>query len=247
MESVEGVSRYRGESVRTLTVRLCELLEGRAHAAVYSPLPFSKNRLLLVLNDESRDIPSVLLEASRRLPRRVSAICLRLSELDELAVPNDHDPATFGMPFWLKNDGRVFYGSDVRPLVPPAQIGGILKRHLQFASHYARNHIVLSGLAAKQYSLLLRRISRERMLLMVTALLARGVWRVYPETLRVHFREVYPDTLLSQNVSQFDELHAQLLQPGCFGSKDMAYRGVWLWESFIRILWNQSTANTMNA
>jgi len=223
--------------VSPLVERLLTRYESELRSIIQFRLPFSEPEhvLLLVLEESLRDPHAVLAEAGAKALQETEILCLRESEICQLFYSNPHAPETFATPYWIREAGEVLWGRDLRNKVPPGHPPRLLANHLDFV-RFGRNRLILSYLTEKRYGGLLASLQRERALLMATALLEREIWRVYPATVACQFGEAYPDSQLKENIAEAGELHARIAAAGLDFEKPLAYRSVWLFETFLRRL-----------
>ena len=88
------------------------------------PHPFTDGGVILVVEDDTPDLLSLIGEAHRLLPPGLSLHCLRQRELFQLSLPGLFAPPFVVnerpfLPHWLQHKGRVWLGEDVRHLVQP--------------------------------------------------------------------------------------------------------------------------------
>jgi hypothetical protein len=192
--------------------------------------PFSGDGLLVVVQNDVLQSPSLESVRGRNV------LHMRRGTIWEIAVPNPWEPETLSMPFWIREAGQVLYGENIRPLIPEYRhLKGLLANHLEVYTYRTRSRLVLSLLQKERYQDLFRGLAYNRALLMATALLTRGIWRVYPDKVRTKFISAfggYRDTLqqLYAQRRQFQEAPPSA-QP------ELARRRVWLHEQFVRSLW----------
>ena len=206
---------------------------------VHFPRPFLDDGLLITLNDNADDFVGVATAMRRLVPKRLSPICLKRSELYQLTMPN---PYAFALstPYWVRNAGRLLWGDDIRPEVPLYRHPDrLLAFHLEKTIHRTRNHLILALLAADRHRDIHIGLGRERAQLMATALLAKNIWEVYPATISQTFLDAYNTKDLRTILTDSNKLlvEAQGGRPSPHMQKHSAYRAVWLFEMFIRELW----------
>lgn len=195
-------------------------------------LPFFGPGLLVVLDDGTPDVVKVLKELTSRAPAGLEIVCVRSSELWQLAVPDPYVVQTFAMPFWIREEGHVRFGEDVRHRVPMFRNAHrLLANHIEISLHRVRNHVILSCLASGQYAQLSFQLARERSLLMSTALMAQDIWRVWPETVRRQFQEAYPDPALNSLLAALDDVPNWDAERAT--ARASAFRSVWYHERFV--------------
>ena len=106
--------------------------ESELVSAVTYNLPFGGPGLLLVTNDATRDISALLKRYAAKNSGDV--LCLRRSELWQLSVPNPYAVHTFPLPYWIREEGEVRLGQDVRSEIP----------YLRYPRRLLASHIELS-------------------------------------------------------------------------------------------------------
>jgi hypothetical protein len=191
--------------------------------------PFHNHGILVVVTDEVEDLSIPLSITAAKVRRWIKPICLRRAELFQLSLPNPNAPETFSLSFWIREEGETLWGQDIRSEIPNCDcLGRLLAYHLESAVHYIRNRVILARLTEQDYVTLIAQLHRERILLMLTALLARGIWRLYPDEVIPRFSGCYPE--LGSNIREFGELYSKKAAV----QKSDAYRAAWLLEIFVR-------------
>lgn len=221
---------------------LQDFLDWTARSAVESivsfPLPFFRDSVLVCLPDDLPSGSNVSAELFARISTNLELFCLRRSEIYQLALPNPWEPQTLSMPFWIRHTGVVLQGSDIRPAVPVHRdYGRLFANYLEITTHRIRNHFILELLVWKEYETLQNGLERHRRLLMMVALLAKGIWRVHPDTVYDQFLEAYPREVFHRNVAAAGEARAGLHHSA--DQQSLAYRSVWLFERFLHELWKE--------
>jgi hypothetical protein len=92
----------------------------------------------------------------------------------------------------------------------------------------------------RSYLKLQRHLARQRAILMVSALIERGIWQVYPITVQRQFVETFPDIEFQSNISEFNAMSAGIQDAGPDRQKTLAYRAAWLFEVFLQLLWKKA-------
>jgi hypothetical protein len=159
-------------------------------SVVFSPLPFIEGQLLVVCAEEAMFIPDLVAAAASCDPPKVAFHWLRGSELWQLALPlgvaaytSDRTGGYPGFSYWLRHEGRVLWGRDLRPSIPlPPDPRRLLRAHLLASITWVRNHTILRYLERRCYTLLIEELGEHTRHLAATALLVRGLWRVQPDT-----------------------------------------------------------------
>ncbi len=214
--------------------------EPKLVSLVRFPRPFLGDGLLITLNDNADDFVGLATAIRRLAPKRLSAICLKRSELYQLAMPNPYAIETLSTPYWVRNAGTLLWGDDIRSEVPLYKHPNrLLAFHLEKTIHRTRNHFILALLAADRYRDIHVGLARKRTQLMATALLAKSIWEVYPSTISQIFLDAYNTKDFRDILTDSNKLllEAQGGRPSPSWLKHSAYRSVWLFEMFIRGLW----------
>jgi hypothetical protein len=133
----------------------------------------------------------------------------------------------------------VLWGRDVRHEIPCDHSRTRLLA-CQLDQMQSSRHRVISLLLKNAYFKLQGYLARQRVILMVNALLERGIWQIYPLTVQRRFIETFPDVELQSNISEFNTLWTRMREAGLDGQKTLAYRTAWLFEVFLRSLWKHA-------
>jgi len=221
---------------------LQDLLDWTARSAasqvesiVSFPLPFFRDSVLVCVADDFPDATDFSAELFARTSPDLELFCLRRSEIYQLALPNPWEPQTLSMPFWIRHAGVVLQGGDILPDVPVHRnYGRLVANYLEITTHRIRNHFILELLVRKEYETLQNGLARHGRLLMMVALLAKGIWRVYPGNVYDQFLEAYPREIFHRNVAAAGEARTGLHHSA--DRQSVAYRSVWLFECFLREL-----------
>jgi hypothetical protein len=104
------------------------------------------------------------------------------------------------------------------------------------SSRYRIINLLLNG----SYFKVQESLVRQRAILMVSALLERGIWEVYPLNLQRRFTEAFPDVDFQDNILEFNGLCAGMRNAARFKQKTLAYRETWLFEKFLRLMWKHA-------
>jgi hypothetical protein len=206
-------------------------------SAVKYNLPFGGPGLLLVAHNQSRDASSLL----RRYASQESGdvLWLRRSELWQLSVPNPHAAHTFPLPYWIREEGEVRLGEDVRSEIPYLRSPRrLLAAHIELSLFWLRTSLILSCLTSGNYTRLNAGLKRERALLMQSALLARGIWKISVEAIQEIFRQAYPNPELDALLRALDS--AENARAGDPDRTRDVLEHVWLHERFVQELSKQA-------
>ena len=200
----------------------------------FSP-PFARlEQVLVAVNPSTPHLWPALEMAGPELVKEIDIICLRTDELFQLQFPGPNI-ALLNMPYWIQETGRVLWGRDLRkqircPSIPGQFLGCQLDR-IQ-----AERPRLIQYLMNKDYHRIQIQLGLGRVALMYTALLDRGIWQVYPATVRNQFLETYPDPELESNVEEFSTLENRMEEASEEQQRPVAYRQAWNFEIFLRLL-----------
>jgi hypothetical protein len=204
---------------------------------VACPCPFFLDRLLVVVKDADWSSEVFLPIDHFHISEQMKVLWMPEGRLSEIALPNPWAVETFSFPFWLRGAGSLLYGNDIRDSIPLWHCRkDFLAHHLAIYTCQQRSRLGFDVLAAVDPRRPLARLALQRALLMVTALLTQGVWRVFPETIRDEFMRVFRDQRFSELWSDFDYQRCRL------HSHPEERRGIldsflWLQDKFVRYLW----------
>ena len=228
------------EEIEEIAGRLINSLGEHSESILYYPHPFGADGFVVIFRDDVTSIVDLIGEAHLCVPSEVPLYCLRQSEMFELSLPvyswvylvNRH----VHMVYWLKHEGRVLFGSDIRErLELPAKPYLLLASHIGVSTHYLRSGIILDSLHRKRYVELIETLEHQIKMLMATALLLHGQWNVTADTVAEQFERFFP-------APQFKEVWSEFRQLLSYRSDDeeaqsrSALEAVWLFESFIKQL-----------
>jgi hypothetical protein len=216
-------------------LRLQVILRENLKTIVRFILPFGtpKENLLVVLQKKAPKVSTAYTAVGIDVLKQVNLLCLRETDLFQLALPSP-DVAALSRPYWIKYDGTVIFGDDIRSIVTLHK-----NPHRLLAYHcdwvYASRHRILDYLIQHRYQELFSGLYQNQLLLMCTALLQRRIWRVYPETVATQFTEIFPDEELAHNLRAFRDLQGRDSELHPF-TEETALKSAWLFESFVRRL-----------
>lgn len=210
------------------------------HSVVHFSLPFGRSQqaTLAVLANSVQDLLSAYSDAGLDLLKKTDVMCLRSNELYQLGLPSPN-VASVTAPYWIRATGRVLWGCDVRHEIPCDHSHSRLLACQLDQMQSSRQHII-SLLLKNAYLKLQVYLARQRAMLMVSALLERGIWQVYPITVQRRFIETFPDVELHGNILEFNAVCAGMRDAGRDEQKALAYRAAWLFEVFLRLLWKHA-------
>ena len=201
------------------------------------PHPFTDGGVILVVEDDTPDLLSLIGEAHRLLPPGLSLHCLRQRELFQLSLPGLFAPPFVVnerpfLPHWLQHKGRVWLGEDVRHLVQPAAPRRLLAGHLEGCRDSLRRYGILPALLRQKYADLLTMLEQEMLRLMGTAVLLHNQWDIDTGTLPALFAQFFPE----ENAPFIYPLLQDQRQRRENELAPAAYHAVWLFETFVRRL-----------
>ena len=209
-------------------------------SVVHFSLPFGQlqQATLAVLPNSAQDLLSAYSDAGLELLNKTDVMCLRSNELYQLGLPSP-DLAMVTAPYWIRATGGVLWGRDVRHEIPCDHSHSRLLA-CQLDQMQSSRHRIINLLLKNAYLKLQVYLARQRAMLMVSALLERGIWQVYPITVQRRFIETFPDVELQGNILEFNAVCAGMRDAGRDEQKTLAYRAAWLFEVFLRLLWKQA-------
>lgn len=202
------------------------------HAIVQFSHPFSKalEVLLVVLVAEARSLVWVYEELWHEIVDKDGLLCLRVSELAQLGLPGPVVTMA-SLPYWVKATGRLLYGVDVRDEISVAPCTNLLRYHLDRVRS-SRDQI-LHFLVKQKYRALDAHLVTERHSLLYAALFSRGIWDVSPDSLAQAFTAACADAALRERLGELNALSETLARTPDGEQKALAYKAVWLFETFL--------------
>ena len=220
--------------------RLHQRYASRLDSVVHFSLPFSElqQATLAVLSDSSTDLLPAYRDAGLDFLTKTDLVCLRSNELHQLGLPGP-DLAMVTAPYWIRATGKVLWGRDVRHEIPCDHSHTRLLA-CQLDQMQSSRHRAISLLVKNAYLRLQAYLARQRVVLMVNALLEQGIWDIYPMTVQQRFIETFPDIELQNNISEFNALWTKMRAAELDKQKPLAYRTAWLFEVFLRLLWKHA-------
>jgi hypothetical protein len=209
-------------------------------SVVHFSLPFGQlqQATLAVLPNSAQDLLSAYRDAGLDLLNKTDVMCLRSNELYQLGLPSP-DLAMVTAPYWIRATGRVLWGRDVRHEISCDHSHSRLLA-CQLDQMQSSRYRIINLLLKNAYLRLQVYLARQRAMLMVSALLERGIWQVYPITVQQRFIETFPDVELQGNIVEFNAVCAGMRDAGRDEQKTLAYRAAWLFEVFLRLLWKHA-------
>jgi hypothetical protein len=221
------------EEIEEIAGRVINSLGDHSESILYYPHPFGADGFVVVFRDDVASVVDLIAEAHLCVPLETPLYCLRQKELFELSLPvyswvylvNRH----VHMVYWLKHEGRVLFGSDIRKhLKLPADPKLQLASHIGVSTHFLRSGIILDWLQRKRYLDLVETLEQQIKMLMATALLLRGEWKVTAETVAERFEHFFYDQRLNGVGSEFKKLLSSRRN-----ERERALEAVWLFERFV--------------
>jgi hypothetical protein len=205
-------------------------------SALFTPVPFYRDVLLLIFRRESPNILEAVCEIDRQIPRQVRVFHVREDEMDQLAAFQPYYPELFPLAHRLRFRSKLMAGVDLRKHVRlPATTKDILNFHLTYSLHRLRNRIILHHLATQEFKQLAHRLQHERLLWMRTALFAKGTWDVKPNTLETEFCSAFALSEIQENMASFEEGCLQI-EGKCKNEQAVAVELCWLTERYAVLL-----------
>lgn len=220
--------------------RLRERYASDLVSVVYFSLPFGQRQhaTLAVVPNSAPDLMPAYTDAGLDLLNITDVVCLRSNELYQLGLPGP-DLAMVTAPYWIRATGRVLWGRDVRREIPCDHSHSRLLA-CQLDQVQSSRYRIISLLVNSSYFKVQASLVRQRAILMVSALLERGIWQVYPLNLQRRFTETFPDVEFQDNILEFNALCAEMRNAARFRQKTLAYRETWLFEVFLRLMWKHA-------
>jgi hypothetical protein len=226
------------EEIRNFTSRLIDKVGAQLESVTFYPHPFTGGGLVIVPRDDVGFIPDLIAEIYECAPPPVMFYCLRRSELFQLSLVG-----VFGWPnpleekphlaFWLKNEGEVLYGRDIRDEIDlPADKSGFFENHTQRCKQFVRNWAI-DQLRRKNYRGMIKELERQAKYLMATALLSKNEWNVSLESIPARFDESFKNgpanrawADMAALARRTDEMDESIL-------RQSAFEALWLFEQFL--------------
>jgi hypothetical protein len=228
------------EEIEEIAGRLINALGDHSESILYYPHPFGTDGFVVIFRDDVTSIVDLIAKAHLCVPSETPLYCLRHREMFELSLPvyswvylvNRH----VHMVYWLKYEGKVLFGSDIRErLKLPAAPHLLLASHIGVSTHYLRSGVILDWLQHKRYLELIDTLEQQIKMLMATALLLHGHWNVTADTVAEQFEHFFPAPRLKKVWSEFRQLMASRSDDDEAQSKS-ALEAVRLFECFVRQL-----------
>jgi hypothetical protein len=192
--------------------------------------------MLVAVSSSTRNLWHAYRAAALPGFRRIQVVCLRTSELYQLALPNP-DPVISGISHWLRNEGWVLAGRDLRDEIPLNSRQSRLLGY-QLDRFQAERHRILASLLDRRYDDLIAHLHRRRQMLAYSALLSKHIWQIYPHTIDRQFADAYDDGDLVLNTCEWRQTAREYSVAFTeYQRRALAFRLVWVYETLIRALW----------
>jgi hypothetical protein len=231
------ISRLRHSSMRSSSRFSSPSNDASLLGSVISfHLPFGGPGVLLVTPERSTS-----LEALWRplLAQRGPLIWLCRADLWQLCAPNPYEPHTFPLPYWIREEGVIEIGEDLRHEIPYLRDSKrLLKSHIELSLFWTRNKLILTSLIEGLYLQLAIRLKRERQLLMQSALLIHSIWKVSPTTIEGIFADTFRSQSFVEVMTALQAAHLKSISH--HRDEAAALELVWLHERFMNELWDIS-------
>jgi hypothetical protein len=199
--------------------------------------PFTNGGLVIVPKDDVEFIPDLISEIYSCQPPAITLNCLRRSELFQLS-----ETGIFGWPyplderphlaFWLKNQGIVLFGRDIREEIKLPETSSFLEIHLQRVKHCIRNWS-FDQLWLKNYKKMVNEMERQSKYLMATALLTENEWDLVPEAIPERFDQTFKNDGANQAWADITTLARQTDDLDETTTRQSALEALWLFEQFM--------------
>ena len=197
-------------------------------------LPFGGPGILLVTPERSSALEAIWRPL---LAQRGPLIWLCRADLWQLCLPNPYEPHTFPLPYWIREEGVVEIGEDLRHEIPylrdPKRL---LTNHIEISLFWTRNKLTLTSLVEGLYQQLAVRLKRERQLLMQSALLIHSIWKVSPTTIEGVFADTFRPQSFVEVMTALQAAHLACISHQ--SEETAALELVWLHERFVNELWD---------
>jgi hypothetical protein len=224
--------------ISNFTTRLIAAMGDQLESITYYSHPFTNGGLVIVPKDDVKFIPDLIADIYELNPPPIMFYCLRRAELFQLSLRG-----AFGWPnpleekphlaYWLKNEGIVLYGRDIRDDVKlPADTSGFFANHSQRCKQFVRNWAI-DQLRRKNYRGMIIELERQARYLMATALLSKNEWNVSPDTIPERFDQSFKNVRASQVGAGMAALARQTDEMDEGLSRRSAFEALWLFEQFL--------------
>lgn len=208
------------------------------------PEAFAPAGVVVVFRNEMMPFWRVVAAISQHTPPDLVINCVRMDELDRLWLPSprtfDRDAAI--MPR-LRDRGRVLFGEKAWA-DPPVdyRLGSILTAQLELATHFGRNHTIISELMTRRYKLLAQLLQETIRQLLAAGLISAGRWEFYRSTVRDEFQAAFRDHAISTLLRDFDLAVKRAFETDQSSQEAHMVRCCFLVDSIARRLWTYSHA-----
>jgi hypothetical protein len=207
-------------------------------SAIYAVLPFYRDFVLVIKQPGASpgDIASI---ATCGLPRWMKVFCIDREDLGHLSSVHPGYPELYAMRQWLRFEGEVVFGADLRPEIEADGIEpNLVKFNLVYSVHRLRTDVILY-LASGEYAVLLERLRKTRLKWMMSCVVARIHWSVLAEKVESLFLSRLATDAMKENMSSFDRLCVEAGGEGG-DARQAAIRASWLTEQFAKALWSDA-------
>ena len=207
-------------------------------SAIYAVLPFYRDFVLVIKQSGASpgDIASI---ATCGLPRWMKVFCIDREDLGHLSSVHPGYPELHAMRQWLRFEGEVVFGADLRPEIEADGIEpNLVKFNLVYSVHRLRTDVILY-LASGEYAVLLERLRKSRLKWMMSCVVARIHWSVLAEKVESLFLSRLATDAMKENMASFDRLCVEAGGEGG-DARQAAIRASWLTEQFAKALWSDA-------
>jgi hypothetical protein len=201
-------------------------------------LPFYRD-VVLVIKQPGRAPGEIAAIAANGLPRWMKVYCIDRADLPHLSSVHPGYPELYAMRQWLRFEGEVVFGQDLRSDIETGPIGrDLIKFNIVYSVHRLRTDVILY-LTSGEYPVLLERLRKSRLKWMMTCVMARIHWGVPAEEVEPVFRSRLATDAMKENMASFERLSADVDECGST-ARQSAIRASWLTEQFAKALWGDA-------
>lgn len=231
-------SAARKAAIALLQENLSRVEPGVVLSAIYAVLPFYRDFVLVIKQSEASpgDIASI---ATCGLPRWMKVFCIDREDLGYLSSVHPGYPELYPMRQWLRFEGEVVFGDDLRSAIEVDEIEqNLVKFNIVYSVHRLRTDVILY-LTSGEYAALLERLRKSRLKWMMSCVVARLHWSVLAEKVEPLFRSSLATDAMKENMASFDRLCTNAGGKGG-DARQAAIRASWLTEQFAKDLWSDA-------
>jgi hypothetical protein len=244
-------ARMPGKPSETLAARqialtllrenLGRVQEGTVVSAIYVVLPFYRDFVLIIKQGELS--PSTIASiATNGIPRWMKVYCVDRRDLACLPSVHPGYPELFALCHWLKHEGEVVFGADVRAMIGTTPVEpGLIRFNIVYSVHRLRTDITLH-LTLGDYAVLIDRLRKSRLKWMMTYVMAHVHWNTPAEQVESTFLTHLADDAMKDNMASFEQRCAEVAEQDD-RARPSAIRAAWLTEQFAKILWRGTHAD----